>query len=491
MIKKVNLTVLTNPLIFNSDRAEMLISNACVGFDSLDITKYSVDLKFLFWNSLSSFNQLCDTLELNRSDNFSLEWENFNYGDLKKILDVTIKNIKEKDDRLDILNKISVEISEENYQSYDAQNQFKIITNDIRSSVEYDMYFWMSSRYIFNEFDYLTHWVNNFEKYPKLPFYCNWPSFYQKLHSIDFNVSVPDNDTEFFRPVSWTTREQKHALFSYLGMDSELFIITYGSNHILSVRPREFIQFIERDLFDEGVLEYCKFDENENPIEFPDLTMHLGSNLFGRDGIRIKNRKNIQGKCDDSKERNTVLEGWTVKHLIEDYYAFLSKPWKNENGDVKIKGCYEDALQFFILFEQYMIKSGYKKFDIDLIDLGSIKIPTSSMDGIHHWSYERQMRSFLWESFIIFFEFIFYLNDKLNLNFSIEKKNEYEIINKVYDSVFEKKQMNGIKDVFKKIDIYDHNELVHKISNIFKEFIIYKEKSEKLSSSGLTILRRI
>ena len=486
MIKKINLTVLTNPLIFNSDRAEMLISNVCVGFDSLDITKYSVDLKFLFWNSFSSFDELCDTLKLNRYDNFSLEWENFNYGDLKKILDITIKNIKQKDNRLDILNKISAEIGEENYQSYDALNQFKIITNDIRSSVEYDMYFWMSSRYIFNEFDCLTHWVNNFEKYPKLPFYCNWTTFYQQLHSIDFNLSIPDNDTEFFRPISWTNREQKKLLSSYLNMDSELFIVTYGTNHIFSVRPQEFIQFIERDLFDDGVLEYCKFDENENPIEFPDLTMHLGSNLFGRDGIRIKNRKNVQGKDDSLEIYNTLEHSWTVKHLIEDYYAFLSKPRKSENGDVKIKGCYEEALQFFILFEQYMIKSGYKKFDIDLIDLGSIKIPTSSMDGISPHSYRRHMHSFLWESFIIFFEFISYLNDKLNLNFSIEKRNEYEIINKMYNSVFEKKQMNGIEDVLKKSE-EDHNELVHKISDIFKEFIIYKEKSETLSSSELTI----
>jgi hypothetical protein len=458
MIKKINLTVLTNPLIFNSDRAEMLISNVCVGFDSLDITKYSVDLKFLFWNSFSSFYELCAILDMDQYDNFSSEWENFNYGDLKEILDVTVKSIKEKDDRLDILNKISVEISEENYQSYDATAQFKIITNDVRSSVEYDMYFWMSSRYIFNEFDYLTCWVNNFEKYPKLPFYCNW--------------------------ISWVNQRNKNGLPSNIDLDFELSIITHGSNHILSIRPQKFIQFIERDLFDEGVLEYCKFDENKNPIEFPDLTMHLGSNLFGRDGIRIKNRKNIQGKCDDSKERNTVLESWTVKHLIEDYYAFLSKSWKNDNGDVKIKGCYEEGLQFFILFEQYMIKLGYKKFEIDLIDFGSIKIPVSSMDGINPNEFTRQMRHFLWEPFIIFFEFIFYLNDKLNLDFSIERNNEYEIINKVYDSVFEKKEMNGIKDVFKKIDTYDHNEMLHKISNIFKD------KSEKLSSSELNVLRR-
>jgi hypothetical protein len=273
-------------------------------------------------------------------------------------------------------------------------------------------------------------------------------------------------------------QKNKNGLPSNIDLDSELSIITYGSNHIFSVRPQKFIQFIERDLFDDGILEYCKLDENKNPIEFPDLTIHLGSNLFGRDGIRIKNRKNIQGKCDDSKERNTVLEGWTVKHLIEDYYAFLSKPVKDENGDVRVKGCYEEGLQFFILFEQYMIKSGYKKFDIDLIDFGSIKIPTSSMDGIHPNEFPRQMWHFLWESFIIFFEFISYLNDKLNLDFSIERNNEYEIINKVYDSVFEKKQMNGIKAALKKNDIYNHNELVHKISNIFKEFIIYKEKKK-------------
>ena len=459
MIKKINLTVLTNPLIFNSDRAEMLISNACVGFDSLDLTKYSVDLKFLFWNAFTTFDNLCDALEIDRYDNLSLEWENFNnsifkyfYGDLKKILDITIKNIKQKDNRLDILNEISIETCKENYELYGANQQFRVLTDDIRSSMKYDMYFWMSSRYIFNEFDYLTSWVDNFEKYPKLPFYCNWSS--------------------------WTNREKQQELSSHIDINSEIFIETYAGNHVFSVRPKELIQFIERDLFEEDVLEYCKYDENGNVAGEAGqiLRMHLGSDLFGKDGIRIKNRKNVQGKDDSLKVYNTLQHSWTIKYLIEDYYAFLSKRVEYENGDVVVKGCYEQGLQFFILFEQYMIKSGYKKFDIDLIDFGSIKIPASSMDGPHPGTFGSEMRHFLWEPFNILFEYVFYLNDKLNLNFLIEQRNEYEILNKVYDFVFEKKQMNGIKDVFKKNDISTNRELRNEISNIFKEFIIYYER---------------
>ena len=51
-MKKVKITILTNPFLISAEKIEYFIVNTCKGLGSIDRKKYKIDLHLLFWNAL-------------------------------------------------------------------------------------------------------------------------------------------------------------------------------------------------------------------------------------------------------------------------------------------------------------------------------------------------------------------------------------------------------------------------------------------------------
>ena len=99
-MKKINITILTNPLLFTTDRIGFLINNVYRSLLSLNKNNYEIDLKFLLWQPIY-FSQFLDIISEN-----SLNFNNFkNYSVLEDAFDIVHKSGTDNNKLSYILNK--------------------------------------------------------------------------------------------------------------------------------------------------------------------------------------------------------------------------------------------------------------------------------------------------------------------------------------------------------------------------------------------------
>ena len=227
-MKKINITILTNPLLFNTNRIEFLIKNIQRSSLSLNRKDYKIDLKFLLWQPIY-FSHFLTHISENSLNEYNFE----KYSEFEDAFDIVNKNgfendklshilnkiIKNNDKLLVDFNKIYFEFANKHQLGYSATQQYMILTDDIRNSFEYDMYFFISSNFLTSD-DSITHWIVNYEKYPELPFYLDWPSWEKK--EIQPNT---------FR-MGWV-----------------------NNTHAFSLRPQKLITWLDKTLFDDDFLE--------------------------------------------------------------------------------------------------------------------------------------------------------------------------------------------------------------------------------------------
>ena len=367
-MKKVKITILTNPLLISAEKIEYFIVNTCKGLGSIDRKKYKIDLHLLFWNALPNpkhyfmylgFDDFTVDNEKNKnySDVYSIynkitDFENIKNINIGKMIDVAKENIAKYPDTFSVshLDNISYDFIElDNKETnYGAWYQFCVLTEDVRNSFDYDLYIYTSSNNRLSQnTEYFHEWIVNYEKYPKLPLYLNSNSwrYAGDSHSMDTNES-------------FSTNVDRWAVTKDLKINDSTILMFVGTAHNIAVRPQKFINFIEKDLFDDGILEYIRTDVEKIHIGSVVHETVINGDQWSGDGIKIKNVREVEQiyprtlRVKDFKDKFPYVAGM------------------------------EPGPEFIIHFFQiYMIKYGFKKFDIPFVDFGCIKIPISSLDN--------------------------------------------------------------------------------------------------------------
>ena len=282
-MKKINITILTNPLLFTTDRIGFLINNVYRSLLSLNKNNYEIDLKFLLWQPIY-FSQFLDiisenSLNFNNFKNYSVLEDAFDIvhksgtdnNKLSYILNKTLEKIKKNNDKL-LFNfkEISFEIAKKNRLGISAHQAYRLLTDDIRNLHEYDMYFFISSNFIMPD-DSITNWIFNYEKYPELPFYLNWPDWEQD----NLFVTSPNE-------MRWV-----------------------NNTHAFAVIPQKLITFLDKTLWDDDFIRYSNPDGVEGILQ-PGYEisnkLHLGLHWLSNNDeseIKINNCKIIETNPDN------------------------------------------------------------------------------------------------------------------------------------------------------------------------------------------------
>jgi hypothetical protein len=157
---------------------------------------------------------------------------------------------------------------------------------------------------------------------------------------------------------SFSTNVDSWAVTKDLKINDSTILMFVGQAHNIAVRPQKFINFIEKDLFDDGILEYIRTDVEKIHIGSVVHETVINGDHWSGDGIKIKNVREVEQiyprtlRVKDFKDKFPYVVGM------------------------------EPGPEFIIHFFQiYMIKYGFKKFDIPFVDFGCIKIPISSLDN--------------------------------------------------------------------------------------------------------------
>ena len=369
IFKKVKITILTNPLLISAEKIEYFIINTCKALGSIDRKKYKIDLHLLLWNSVSNSASYLSHIDFAEPefgyevlckkypDVCSIYDKITNFENIKKInvddmIDVAKENIAKYPDTFSVshLDNISYDFIElDNKETnYGAWYQFCVLTEDVRNSFDYDLYIYTSSNTRLSQnTEYFHEWIVNYEKYPKLPLYLNSNSwrYAGDSHLMDTNESFSTNVDRW--PV---TKDSK--------LNDSTILMFVGTAHNIAVRPQKFINFIEKDLFDDGILEYIRTDVEKIHIGSVVHETVINGDHWSGDGIKIKNVREVE---------QIYPRTLRVKDF-KDKFPYVAGV--------------EPGPEFIIHFFQiYMIKYGFKKFDIPLVDFGCIKIPISSLDG--------------------------------------------------------------------------------------------------------------
>ena len=377
-MKKINITILTNPLLFNTNRIEFLIKNIQRSSLSLNRKDYKIDLKFLLWQPIY-FSHFLTHISENSLNEYNFE----KYSEFEDAFDIVNKNgfendklshilnkiIKNNDKLLVDFNKIYFEFANKHQLGYSATQQYMILTDDIRNSFEYDMYFFISSNFLTSD-DSITHWIVNYEKYPELPFYLDWPSWEKK--EIQPNT---------FR-MGWV-----------------------NNTHAFSLRPQKLITWLDKTLFDDDFLE-IKFNEYhgdygifQDGYEKSDK-LHLGLHWLSENisEVLIKNGKGV---------------------LKKDDFHIIDPKCFNDGFPLHIaKDSVEPGVAWNLFFDLYMVKYGAQKFNIDIKSFANIKIPSSSLSGTLDYG----ELFILHENDIIFLKLISLIDDVMYTGLTDEDK---------------------------------------------------------------------
>ena len=100
-MKKVKITILTNPFLISAEKIEYFIVNTCKGLGSIDKKKYKIDLHFLLWNSVSDTASYLSFLDFTEPE-FGYEVLCKKYPDVCSIYDkiTNFENIKKMNELL-------------------------------------------------------------------------------------------------------------------------------------------------------------------------------------------------------------------------------------------------------------------------------------------------------------------------------------------------------------------------------------------------------
>ena len=369
IFKKVKITILTNPLLISAEKIEYFIINTCKALGSIDRKKYKIDLHLLLWNSVSDSENYLSHIDFTEPefgykvlckkypDVCSIYDKITNFENIKKInvddmIDVAKENIAKYPDTFstfhfdnisyDFIRSDITDESGSRQENYGARYQFDVLTEDVRNSFDYDLYIYTSSnlRFLSNT-EYIHEWIVNYEKYPKLPLYLNFNSWRY----------AGDSYGSHGEPTEFNLEEDSK-------INENTYFSLHGTAHHWAVRPQMFINFIEKDLFDDNVLEYIRTNVKKINIGSIIHETVINGEVVG-DGIKIKNVREVP---------TDFMKPFIKPKHFKDKFPYVARM---EPG--------RDFINHF--FKIYMIKHGFKKFDIPLVDFGCIKIPICSLDG--------------------------------------------------------------------------------------------------------------
>ena len=337
-MKTIKIVIPTNTIVLTQQKLNACTKNILYSLEDIDISEYSIDLVYIHTNSFETVENFYQNLDFYVQQNTTYEAVyGTQFRELEESIILFSKNYNNNYDisNYDFFNSIKIkiiteEICKRRNEELKSGRTFPGIPyswdyiaynlyEDIKESLDTDIYIFTTSNYFMWKKNHLKDAILRYENYNKLPIYFSWNRW-----------SIPES---LNHGINTSTD------ISHLTDESYLNIRTVAMRQFLC-RPKHLVDFTKKEIFNGNT--YSIWNDTTKVEYFNWNYYECEGKSHKTDSLKIKQLKN-----------RPPLE-------------FIR----------------QTDINFFHIFESWMVTEGYKRYNIPIVDFGSIKLPLSQVDNI-------------------------------------------------------------------------------------------------------------